>query len=198
MSTYDDLKPAEQVKYPSELPKTGWHPAVCCQIHSIGYQKFGNDVSAYPKVVFLFELAAKRQEGDFKGQPFVLSEKMSNTLSKPDAKKRSNLTEMLSGWMGKDLTDSEREEFSCRHMLYKDAYINVKHETGKDGVIRAKIAAIGPLPEGILTVAATYKDMPKWIGEAKEKGVKPAQTKPTTESGPRENPPLPEEDQLPF
>lgn len=193
MNDYDDLKPSEQVKYPVELPKAGWHPAVCCQIHSIGYQKFGNDISAYPQVVFLFELAAKRQEGDFKGQPFILSSKMSNVLSKPDAKKRSNLTEMLSGWTGRDMTDAERENFSCRTMLYKDAYVNVKHETGKDGVVRPKIAAIGPLPEGILTVAPTFKETPKWITESKGKSVTP-----NKESGPRENAPLPEEDQLPF
>jgi len=189
---YDDLKPSEQFKFPSELPKAGWHPAVCCQIHNIGHQMFGNTASTYPQVVFLFELAAKRQEGDFKGQPFVLSEKMSNTLSKPDAKKRSNLTEMLSGWMGRDMTDSERAAFSCRDMLYKDAYVNVKHETGKDQVIRAKIASIGPLPDGIQMVAPTFKETPKWITEAKAKATTPNQ------DGPRDNPPLPEEDSLPF
>ncbi len=171
---FDDLKPAEPVKFPSELPKAGWHAAVCSQVVALGYQKFGAEVSTYPQAAIVFELAAKRQEGDYKGQPFLQTWKGSNVLSKPEAKKKSGLTLLLSGWQGTDMTEQERAAFSLRNVLGMAAFINVKHETGKDGVVRASIASIGPLPEGMTAPAATVKEVPKWLAEMKEKAVQPA------------------------
>ncbi len=175
----DDLKPAEPIKYPSELPKAGWHAAVCAQAHSLGYQMFGNEVGSYPQAALIFELAAKRQEGDYKGQPFLLSWKGSNVLSRSDAKKKGNLTIMLEGWTGKTMSDAERGAFSLRSMIGKAAFINVKHETGKDGIIRAKISSIGPIPDGMTAPQITVTETPKWITEMKGKAVpKPAQGSP--------------------
>lgn len=191
---HDDLKPDEQIKYPHELPKAGWHPAVCAQIHNIGYQKFKEEVSNYRQVVLLFELAAKRSEGDYAGQPFLLSEKVSNVLSASDAKKKSNLTELLSGWMGRDMSATERAAFTLASQLNAPAFLNVKHETGKDGVVRAKIASIGPLPDGMTPLVPTVKETPKWILELKEKQVqKTVQAAPGTAPHTADDP-----DALPF
>lgn len=186
---HDDLKPAEPIKYPSELPKAGWHPAVCAQAHSLGYQMFGNEVGSYPQAALIFELAAKRVEGDYAGTPLLLSWKGSNVLSKPDAKKKGNLTIMLEGWTGHGMNDAERAKFSLRDMIGRAAFINVKHETGKDGVVRAKIASIGPMPDGIPAPSVSLTDVPKWIAEMKAKQV----AKPT-QAAPGEAPPHGEDD----
>ena len=184
--TYDPLKPSEPVDYPRELPKQGWHVAVCAMVIPLGYQKFGQEISAYPQVSFLFELAEKKKEGDYAGKPHLVSKDVSNVLSKPDAKKKSGLVLLLSAWTGREYS-SQDKAFSCGDMLGKAAFINIVH---KDGY--ANIGAIGPLPEGMKEIPATVTEIPKWIADKKAKAVQPAQ-----QAAPGQAPPHDESD-LPF
>lgn len=184
--TYDPLKPSEPVDYPRELPKQGWHVAVCCQVIPLGYQKFGQEVSAYPQISILFELKEKKKEGDYAGKPHLVSKDVSNVLSKPDAKKKSGLVQLLSAWFGREYSSMDKN-FSCSELIGKPVFINIVH---KDGY--ANIAGIGPLPDGMEPIAPTVTEIPKWIADKKAKAVQPAK-----QGDPGSAPPHDESD-LPF
>ncbi len=184
--THDPLKPSDPIDFPRELPKAGWHVAVCSQVIPLGYQKFGTEISAYPQVAFLFELAEKKKEGDYKGKPHLVSTDVSNVLSKPDAKKKSGLTLLLGAWTGREYSTLDKS-FSCRDMIGKNAFINIVH---KDGY--ANIGAIGPLPDGMKEITGETTEVPKWIADKAAKAVQPAQ-----HAEPGSAPPHTDED-LPF
>ncbi len=186
----DDLKPADPGAFDRELPKAGWHVAVCCQVHGLGYQKFGNDTSIYPQASIIFELKAKQTKGTYEGKPFLVSIDVSNMLPKPDAVKKGRLAETLKAWFGRDYTNNDKA-FTLAELVGKSAYLNITHNKGY-----ANIAAIGPLPDEMTAIPVTVTETPKWITDKKAKQVQPG----AQNAGPRNDAPPPGDDgePLPF
>lgn len=183
----DNLKvapPGEGGDFERQLPSTGNHQAVCCQIHNLGHQEFNGQASFSPKCVFIFELEQKMQGGKMDGKPFVISEEFPMYLSKD-----SKLRAFLGNWRStptapRPMTDDECKDFTLRKVLGQSCTLTVIHKT-KGLKTFANIAGIAP-PSGP-KIPVTYTETPKWITDKIAKQVRPperqaAQPKPATAS----------------
>lgn len=180
---------------PKELPSIGSHQAVCCQVHSLGYQVFKGQVSFSPKCVFIFELDEKMKNGEMAGKPFVLSERHSQYMGKPG--KSSNLRKFLEKWKGKEYTEEEAKATNIKKCEKVPCTLLVDHEPKEGGGFRAKIVGISRRDATKPLVPVTYTEVPKWVTEEKGKQV-PAPKRQEAVTTPAGGPPQAEEETLPF
>lgn len=78
-------------------------------------------------------------------QPFSISKEY--TLSMHE---KAVLRADLSSWRGKPFSEDEAKEFDITKLLSVPCMLNVVHKLSKNGNIYANVAAITPLPKGIV------------------------------------------------
>lgn len=126
-----------------EAAPIGNHVGRCVGIIDVGTQtgEYQGKTTHARKIVVRWELPNELiSEGDFAGQPFVVSKFYTASLSE-----KANLRKELSAWRGRDFTDEELRGFDAKNILDKPCMVNVTHtEKGK-----AKVSGVTPVPKGM-------------------------------------------------
>lgn len=179
----------------NELPRIGAHQAVCCQVHTLGVQFYQGKPDLNPTGVFIFELDENLSKGPKAGQPFVISERLSQYMG--SAKKHSKLRQFLQSWAGPkpnaQITDEKAAQMNIKKWeRYPCTLIigHIPHKTAP-GILTAKILGIGPRDPSQPIVPITYTEVPKWILDAKEEARKMAAVHGFDPQGQRPDPVVP-------
>lgn len=126
-----------------EAAPIGNHIGRCVGLIDVGTQsgEYQGKTTHARKIVVRWELPNELiSEGDFAGQPFVVSKFYTASLSE-----KANLRKELSAWRGRDFTDDELRGFDAKNILDKPCMVNVTHtDKGK-----AKVSGVTPVPKGI-------------------------------------------------
>lgn len=126
-----------------EQAPVGAHPARCIKLIDIGthHGEYEGVPNVRHQIIIGWELPGETiQSGDYAGQPFVVSEFYTLSLSE-----KSKLRPMLESWRGKPFTDDELRGFDLQNLLGKACMIQV----GRNKKDRAKVQAVMSLPRGI-------------------------------------------------
>jgi len=85
---------------------------------------------------------ALKTEGDFAGEPFLVSKTYTASLSE-----KADLFKMLVAWRGKKFTDDELKAFAIGKLVGKYCQIQIVHED-VDGTTYANISTVMAIPAG--------------------------------------------------
>jgi hypothetical protein len=147
-----------------QLPM-GLQPAVCVTYYDIGYQRGYNDKPQH-KVVILFELEAKRQDGT----RFTATKKYTATLGE-----KANLLKDLQSWRGVAFTADELKGFNLDNIKGKRCQLNMVSIVKGNGDPSVIIDSVLPPPRAwqgfIPETAPDY--VPEWVLEALEAQLPP-------------------------
>jgi len=136
----------------------GMQQAVCVGNHDLGMQE-GFKGKLQHKVALVWELAERRTEGEFAGQPFIVTKTYTATLNE-----RGNLSKDLESWRGKAFTDEERAGFQLDVLAGVNCNLNLVEKQSRNGRTYVNVAGIMPLHKGQKKIEAEnlgYK--PRWI-----------------------------------
>lgn len=152
-----------------EATPAGNHVARLYSIIDIGLQD-GGQYEDKRKIVLTFELGNELMKD---GRPFAISQFFTASLHE-----KAGLCLALEAIAGRKLPEEKKATFDMRTMLGIPCMLNVVHETGGDGKVRAKIKGFGQLPKGLEAPAlvnekvfydldapdkAVYDSLPDWI-----------------------------------
>lgn len=143
-------------QFDRELPSIGEHQAVCSQVHNIGYQDFKGEVSASPRILFIFELDEKLKEGKLKGQSMQIAKEFNYFMGEGSA-----LRTFLENWRKSPYTPEEIPGFTLRKVIGKGCTLLINHKKKQNGDPRAEIVGISA-PKG-QTPPVTMQDVPEWV-----------------------------------
>lgn len=156
-------------KGPSELITQGLHPAVCCQIHNLGFQSFKGTVSMSPKCVIIWEVDQKMSIGTLAGKPMVIAKSYPMFMGNNGRGQPSILKAHLQGWRGRPFTEAELAAFTLKTFLSRPCVLNISHVPKLDNTMKAEITSI--LPATGPGWIPTYLETPKWVELEKAKQV---------------------------
>ena len=132
------------------------HPAVCSVLADLGWQ--ASDL--YPtkhKLWVQWQIPGERVEFEKNGEkvegPASISHFYNMTFLPG-----SSLREHLENWRGKEFTKKELAGFDVSNILSLPCLIQVKHTEKANGEMKAKVASVGKIPQGM--------DVPKLEGVA--------------------------------
>lgn len=138
----------------------GLQPAVCVTYYDLGFQRGYMDKPQH-KVVLLFELEARRQDGS----RFIATKKYTASLGE-----KANLLKDLQSWRGVAFTADELRGFNLDQIKGKPCQLNLVSITKGNGDPYTVVDSILPRPRGwdafIPETAADY--VPEWVAEAIE------------------------------
>ncbi len=119
----------------------GVWPAVCTKIIDVGTQteEYQGKVSSSRKLIFVWEIDSDERMAD--GRPFTVQKWYTASLGQ-----KANLRKLLLAWFGKV---PEPGSFDLTKLLGRPCQIQVVHEPGKDGDVRAKVQSVMPLSKGM-------------------------------------------------
>jgi hypothetical protein len=129
-----------------KIPPLGLQLARLVGLFDVGTQRitFGGEEKKLPKLIFTFELPLRKATFDEElgPQPLHQSKPYTNSLSP-----KSNLYKDLVSWQGKARIEALRNdpEGNLGFLLGEPCWLNIIHETGKDGTLRAKVVGISPV-----------------------------------------------------
>ena len=153
-----EIVASDSQEFEYEKPPQGQHVARCWKIVDLGTQKtvFEGNEKEQRKIKICFEIPGEMREFEYEGEtisrPMSISKKMTLTLSQKGA-----LRKFLEPWRGKPFTKQELEGFDICKLLGVAAFIQISHDTGKDGNVYANISTIMMPPKGM--------DVPKAVNE---------------------------------
>lgn len=167
---------------------TGMQQAVCAMVCDIGTHRgeYEGRPTERRQVVVIWELAEKKTQSDYAGQPFQASKFYSMSIGK-----KSKLRADIQSWRGVPFTEVELQGFDLERLIGANCFLNIVEDGGK-----RKIHAITPLAKGMTKIAATIKTEPEWVGKMRSQSLEAQGIK--TASGSDAPPPHSEEDELPF
>jgi hypothetical protein len=152
-------KPAKKGNF--IIPPAGNHPAVCYNVHDLGFQKSnyqGKELIS-PKIIIVWEIDELIPEGQYEGKRFTITKEYTNTLSE-----KSNLRRDLTSWRNKPFTEEELEKFDLEKLIGINCLLNIVHKPKKDGSLKADIASIAPLAKGMSKLTPENpRTTPEWI-----------------------------------
>jgi len=125
-----------------ELPPSGIQPAVCSKIFDLGRQvtEYNGERKIQHKVLFVWELAATMQSGQFQGKRFVVHKEYTASLHE-----KATLRKDLESWKGKSIPeDKVREGVDLEKFLKVPATLNIMHKTSKRGNEYAVVNGVMP------------------------------------------------------
>ena len=145
-----------------ELPPAGVHQAVCAKVFDLGEQP-GYQGKVQHKIAIIWQLAEKRTEGKFAGEPFTVTKTYTASLGE-----KANLRKDLESWRGRGFTQQELNGFDLENVVGVNCMLNLVEYETDSGSKRVKIASIMPTAKGAELLVPTLPDdyMPKWIREA--------------------------------
>jgi hypothetical protein len=121
------------------------HTAVCVYVLYLALKTtvWQGKEKTLPKVAFVFQIGKKTDDG----KPFTVWVRFTASFHK-----KSKLTEALKIWLGKELSDQEKDNLDLETLVGKPALISVIH-ANKNGSVFANISSIIPLPDGLVPPA---------------------------------------------
>lgn len=123
----------------------GAFPARCIRIIDLGTQTkvFKGESNDLHQIMFVFESSELMPDGEKKGQPFIISTKLTASLGQ-----KATMRKLLESWRGKKFTELERKQFDLKNVLGKPCIIQVVHSLpNAQGNVYANIANImSPMP----------------------------------------------------
>ena len=172
-----------------EKPPTGMQQAVCTRIYDLGIQA-GYEGKPQHKLIVMFELAERKQDGEWAGKRFLVSRSYTASLNE-----KANLRKDLESWRGKPFTTDELEGFDMDAIIGVNCNLNMVEVTKNDRTY-VNIAAIVPVLKGQerieLELDADYT--PEWIQRLLGTVNDGAPPEGTTMDGP----PVDDSDAIPF
>lgn len=121
----------------------GTYPGRCVRVIGLGTQhsEYQGKPQTKVQVIVSWELPTEIiPEGDFKGQPYMVSRFYTSSLGE-----KANLRKDLASWRGRDFTPEELKGFDLKNIVGKACMISVIHnDKGK-----AKVNGIMALPKGM-------------------------------------------------
>lgn len=125
-----------------EIHPAGVYGARCTRIIDLGTQdtEYMGQAKKAKKIMLGFETTAVMTEGQYKGQPFLMTSRYTASLHEKAA-----LRKLLQGWRGRPFTEAELAAFDLRNVLTKACLLNIVHDTN-NGKTYANISSIMPLP----------------------------------------------------
>lgn len=120
-----------------ENPPLGLQPAVLANIFDLEDQPGYQGKGVVHKLVFMFELEARKTKGEWAGKPFLLSKFYTASLGE-----KSNLRKDLESWRSQPFTQKELEGFDVEVCKGHQCTLNIILDPEKEG--KTKIAAICP------------------------------------------------------
>ena len=173
---------------------SGLQQAVCVFVNDIGIQEgmYAGEKTLLHKIIITWELKAKIPEGDYAGQPFMVSKYYTLSLGE-----KANLRKDLESWRGKKYTQEEAKAgIDVEKLIGQNCYLNITLNEKNKAVINT----VNPLPEGVSHIAPVNKVMSekfkKWIDKERAKAVDISTAQPEHEVVPFGEVPPP--DDLPF
>lgn len=125
--------------------KGGTYPAVCVAVLDIGTQHNQKFSKMEPKVIVIMEFPTKTVNIDGQDKPRWVSKEF--TLSLND---KANLKAFIEVWLGRSLTDKEKDEgFDLKCLLGEPGIATVTADLCKDGKTRNRLGSVVPLMEGM-------------------------------------------------
>lgn len=125
-----------------EKHPTGWVTGVCTRIIDKGTHWSDRKQKFERKLLIAFESSKLMQEGEFKGEPFLLYQNFNYSMYK-----NSHLCKFVEAWLGRNFpSQDEADKFNLETLIGRKAFINVVHSD--DGKF-VNIQTIGPVPEGM-------------------------------------------------
>ena len=145
-----------------ELAPSGNHPAVCVGIYDLGTQKtksMGED-KYIPQLLFIWEISAVKQEGEYKGQRFHVNRRYTNS-DHP----KSNLRKDLCSWLNKFLTDDEMKAFDLDSLKNEGCLVTMANKEAANGKTYSNITMVASMPVGMpeINVVRPLTETPEWI-----------------------------------
>jgi hypothetical protein len=126
-----------------EQPPVGTYPARCTKVIDIGTQKgeWQGKANFKRQVIIGWELPSELMtEGDYKGQPFVVSKFYTASLSE-----KANLRKDLQNWRGREFTPEELSGFHAKNIIGKTCMLSLTaNEKGK-----TRVTGIMALPKAM-------------------------------------------------
>jgi hypothetical protein len=146
---------AKETKSDFEAVPTGMQQAVCAMVCDIGTHKgeYQGKPNERHQVIIIWELAEKKKEGEWAGEPFYLTKFYTLSLGKD-----ANLRKDLESWRGKPFTAEELQGFDMEQLIGANCLLNIIEANEK-----AKISAISPLVKGMPKIKQTMTQEPEWI-----------------------------------
>jgi hypothetical protein len=139
----------------------GVHKAVCFKVIDLGMQE-GFQGKMQHKLVVLWELDCRRQEGEFAGKRFLATKEYTASISE-----KAHLRKDLESWRGRAFTVEELEGFEMDNVVGANCQLNMVEITTKAGKKWTAIAAIMPIGKGTekMTPEIEPEYLPNWIKE---------------------------------
>lgn len=125
-----------------EKHPTGWATVVCTRIVDLGTHFNPNKNKHERKLMIGFESSKLMQDGEFKGEPFLLYSSFNFSMYQ-----NSHLCKFIEDWRSKRFSNqAEADSFDFTKLIGQKAFVNVVHSD--DGKY-VNIQTIGPVPDGM-------------------------------------------------
>lgn len=125
-----------------EKHPAGWTLGACTRVIDIGTHWNDGKQKFQRKLMIAFESEKIMQEGEFKGEPFLLFANFNYSMYQ-----NSHLCGFVEDWMGKKFpSQAEADVFDLDILIGKPAFMNVVHSD--DGKY-VNVQTIGPVPDGM-------------------------------------------------
>lgn len=143
-------------------PPPGVHRAVCSRVWDLGMQP-GFEGKEQHKVVILWELDARIEEGEYAGRRFIVTNKYTASLNE-----KAKLRGDLESWRGRAFGTEELAGFDLEKLIGKNCQMNLVEYTKKNGSQGVKIASIMPPAAGVTPMKPELDEdyIPKWVADA--------------------------------
>jgi hypothetical protein len=153
-----------------EHVKSGWYNAVCVSVVDLGLQgiEYPDKKTGEKKyfeqaqVALVFELSEKYTTGDFKGKPFVVFEKFSQSIGNG-----SKLREFIEWWLDKKFPKDSKPSFDLDILRGKSVHLQVATKEAANGKIYTNIVDVERPKDKLEPVNLGY--VPKYLKELVEK-----------------------------
>lgn len=118
----------------------GMHQAVCVDVIDNGVVENKQYNKKQLKVTLRWQVSEQMDDG----RPFIVQRRYTNSLD-PKAALRQD----LESWRGRKFTPEEEAGFDLERLLHVNCMLNVVHQTGQDGAVWARVAAVTPPVKGL-------------------------------------------------
>lgn len=168
----------------------GVQQAVCSGVFDIGTHdgQYQGKPTRKHQAIVIWELAEKKTQGDYAGEPFQVSKFYTLSLGE-----KANLRKDLESWRGQPFTAQELEGFDLENLIGANCLLNIVEKDGGG----EKIATIMPLVKGMPKIKQTLTGEPEWVGKMRAKSIEARGEPSGNAKAPAGNTPQAEDD-LPF
>ena len=154
-----------------EQPRVGPHNAVCCMVEDVGLQReeWKGKPKTLHRVIIFWELEQRQSDGNFAGEPFLVSQKYTNSLGYT-----ASLPKMLQMWMPTlDLTKEKRKAgIELNSLIGRGATITMVRRNPEDSDDnRTKVLTIGPMAPGAVKMTPRRTSPPDYVLEMRATSV---------------------------